>query len=62
MEETTFFDIDRLLSSLNLPEKELDLLKKTIRDEFPNDDMLYELHLLRALKSFKKKKEIKKSS
>ncbi len=37
----------------NLPKSKVDLLIKQIREEFPEDEMMYELHLLRALKSLK---------
>lgn len=40
-----------------LPKSQVDLLIKEIKEEFPEDEMMYELHLLRALKSLQKLKE-----
>ncbi|MHA2246568.1 MAG: hypothetical protein ACXADY_16620 [Candidatus Hodarchaeales archaeon] len=37
----------------DLPKSQVDLLIKQVREEFPEDEMMYELHLLRALKSLK---------
>ena len=38
----------------DLPKSQVDLLIKQVREDFPEDEMMYELHLLRALKSLKK--------
>ncbi len=38
----------------DLPKSQVDLLIKQVREDFSEDEMMYELHLLRALKSLKK--------
>lgn len=38
----------------DLPKSQVELLIKQVREDFPEDEMMYELHLLRALKSLKK--------
>lgn len=47
------FDINKVIKELDLPKKFIQKLEKELRQEFPNDKMMYELHFIRALKSFK---------
>ena len=47
------FDIKKVIKKINISKKELQKLEKEIKQEFPNDRMMYELHLLRALGSVK---------
>lgn len=47
------FDIKKAIKESNLSNKELEKLEKEVYKEFPNDRMMYELHLLRALKAAK---------
>ena len=54
------YDIDFLFKDLNLTNKEKDDLIKELREEFPQDEMLFELHLFRAVQYLKKKEIIKK--
>ena len=49
------FDIETAFKESGLPLSEIDRIKKEIRKEFPNDDMMYELHIIRLLKRMKKK-------
>lgn len=60
------YDIDKAFKDSKLNQKEIDQIKKEIKMEFPHDEMLYELHVIRALNAFKKgfwkpKQSIKKS-
>lgn len=47
------FDIKKAIKKANLSRKELQKLENEIKQEFPNDRMMYELHLLRAINSAK---------
>jgi len=51
------YNIENLLNELNLSEQEKKKLVKELRDEFPQDEMLFELHLYRAIQHLKKLKE-----
>lgn len=48
------YNIETLLKQLNLTDKEKEDLIKELRDEFPQDDMLFELHLFRVIQFLKK--------
>ncbi|QQK78044.1 hypothetical protein HUG15_22280 [Salicibibacter cibarius] len=50
-----FFDYQSVADNLNIDPKVSARVIDEIREEFPNDDMLFELHALRALKSIQKK-------
>jgi len=54
------YDIENLMKEANLSEKEKNMIITEIREEFPQDDMLFELHLFRMVQYLKKQK-IKKS-
>ena len=48
------YDIDILLKNLDLTNEEKGKLIKELREEFPQDEMLFELHLFRVIKFLKK--------
>jgi len=50
------YNIETLLKDLNLTDKEKADLIKELRDEFPQDEMLFELHLYRVVQFLKKQK------
>jgi hypothetical protein len=52
------YNVENLLEELHLTKKEKEDLIQEVRDEFPQDEMLFELHLYRAVQFLKKKKEI----
>jgi hypothetical protein len=52
------YDRDALLRELNLSEDEKNKLVNEIKNEFPNDELLFELHLFRAVQYFKKLKNL----
>ena len=43
-----YFDYGTVARAAKIPEEELNLLAKAVREEFPTDDMMYELHLMRV--------------
>ena len=43
------FDIQKAIKNSHLPKKEILHLQVEIKKEFPDDQMLYELHMIRAL-------------
>jgi hypothetical protein len=51
-----FFDTEREAKELGIPAQVHENLKKEVRHEFPNDEMLFELHLLRVLMEYSRKK------
>lgn len=46
-----YFDYAKVASLAHIPDDKLEELKIIIREEFPHDDMMYELHLLRACRA-----------
>lgn len=48
-----FFDCEKVASQANIPPDKLEKLRHLIRQEFPRDEMMYELHLLRACMAIK---------
>jgi len=49
------FDINKAIKESKISEREIKKLEYKIKKEFPNDRMMYELHLIRVLSSLKKK-------
>ena len=50
------YDINALLEELEISDKEKEELIKEVRAEFPEDEMLFELHLFQAINYLKKLK------
>jgi hypothetical protein len=48
-----FFDAEKVALEASIPPDKLDRLRLLIRQEFPRDEMMYELHLLRACMAIK---------
>jgi hypothetical protein len=44
----SFFDFERAAQEAGISDGNLETIKQTMRGEFPEDDMLWELHVLRA--------------
>lgn len=42
------FDYEKAAGEAEIPREKLEELCRTVRSEFPKDDMMYELHVLRA--------------
>jgi len=51
MEEIEYFDYQKIAREMHLPDATLKKIKKEVKAEFPNDKMMFELHVLRALRS-----------
>lgn len=43
-----YFDYQSVAKKAGIPPQKLDALCQIVRQEFPQDDMMFELHLLRA--------------
>lgn len=43
-----YFDYEIAARQANIPADKLNQLRERVRQEFPRDEMMYELHLLRA--------------
>ncbi|HMD97223.1 MAG TPA: hypothetical protein VKM93_07855 [Terriglobia bacterium] len=43
-----YFDSEKMAVEAHIPTERLAELREVIRQEFPRDEMMYELHLLRA--------------
>lgn len=54
------FNYKKLAEELGLSEEELAQLEKEIRGEFPEDQMMFELHMVRAIKGIKQTKKLDK--
>jgi len=51
MEKIEYFDYRKVAKEMNVSNAILKKIEKEVKDEFPKDKMMYELHVLRALKS-----------
>ena len=48
-----YFDYEKTAREAHIPLEKLNELSRIIRQEFPRDEMMYELHLLRACMAIK---------
>lgn len=48
-----FFDCEKIAREAKISPDKLEKLRRLIRQEFPRDEMMYELHLLRACMAIK---------
>jgi len=51
MEKIEYFDYQKVAKEMNIPNTTLKKIEKEVKKEFPTDKMMYELHVLRALRS-----------
>ena len=49
----SYFDYDKVAHEAGIPTNKLEELCQLIRQEFPKDEMMYELHVLRACMAIK---------
>ena len=49
------FDVERIANESGLLNEVIERIKEEVRKEFPKDEMMYELHLMRAIESEKNK-------
>ena len=57
---TAIFDINKKSKELGISESTLGKIVSEIREEFPNDEMMFELHVIRALMTYSNQKLEKK--
>ena len=50
-----YFDYEKIANKAGVSGDTLDALREKVRHEFPKDDMMYELHLLRVCMALKDK-------
>ena len=51
MKKVEYFDYRKVAREMKVPNRVLKKIKEDVKKEFPADKMLYELHVLRAIKS-----------
>jgi hypothetical protein len=51
MERIEYFDYRRVAREMKIPISTLKQIKREVKKEFPSDKMMYELHVLRAIRS-----------
>lgn len=51
MEKIEYFDYQKVAREIKIPNSILKDIKREVKKEFPTDKMMYELHVLRAIKS-----------
>lgn len=51
MKKIEYFDYEKVARDMNLPGPILKKIEKEVKTEFPKDKMMYELHVLRAIRS-----------
>ena len=51
MHETAYFDYQKVAKETGVPDGVVAEIEYDVKREFPNDRMMQELHILRALKS-----------
>lgn len=44
-------NVEKILEEKGLTQKQIGLIKAEVRREFPDDEMMYELHLIRLIHS-----------
>jgi hypothetical protein len=49
----SYFNFEVVAKDAKIPQEKLDELSKSVRHEFPHDEMMYELHLLRVCTAIK---------
>ncbi|GAB6274907.1 MAG: hypothetical protein STSR0004_17720 [Peptococcaceae bacterium] len=51
MEKIEYFDYQKVAKEMNVPDNTLKEIEEEVKKEFPKDKMMYELHVLRAVRS-----------
>ena len=51
MEKIEYFDYQKVAREMDVSEITLKKIEKEVREDFPKDKMMYELHVLRAVRS-----------
>jgi hypothetical protein len=51
MEKIEYFDYQKVAKEMKVSDTTLKKIEKEVKKEFPKDKMMYELHVLRAVRS-----------
>jgi hypothetical protein len=51
MEKIEYFDYQKVAKEMNVSDATLRKIEREVKAEFPKDKMMYELHVLRAIRS-----------
>ena len=51
MENIEYFNYSKVAKEMKVPAAFIKRIEKEVKKEFPNDKMMYELHVLRAMRS-----------
>ncbi len=51
MGKTEYFDYKKVAKEMKIPENTLKRIENDVKKDFPSDKMMYELHVLRAIRS-----------
>lgn len=51
MNKIEYFDYQKIAEEMSIPVATLREIEREVKKEFPKDKMMYELHVLRAIKS-----------
>ena len=49
--KTEYFDYQKLAREMKVPDSTLRRIEREVRKEFPKDKLMFELHVLRAVRS-----------
>jgi hypothetical protein len=50
MRKTEYFDYQKIAKEMNVPDTTPREIEKEVKKEFPKDKLMYEFHVLRAIK------------
>ena len=51
MEKIEYFDYQKVAKEMKVPDTTLKDIEEEVKEEFPKDKLMYELHVLRAVRS-----------
>ena len=51
VEQIEYFDYQKVAKEMKVPDTTLKKIEREVKKEFPKDKMMYELHVLRAVRS-----------
>jgi hypothetical protein len=51
MKKIEYFDYMRIAKKMRIPDSVVKKIEREVKKEFPSDKMMYELHVLRAVRS-----------
>jgi len=51
VDKIEYFDYRRIAKNMRIPDSVVKKIEREVKKEFPSDKMMYELHVLRAVRS-----------